>query len=305
MTELIIMRGIPGSGKSTWANAWVAEDREHRARVNRDTLRAMIDGGEYVKGVTEGRILAARDAVIRDLIKRGISVVSDDTNLPSRTVRDLIKLAVTAKAEWRIEDLTNVPLDTCLNRNFYRKDKVPVPPEVIRDMYGRFIKNKEFSLPVLEEELYGAHEIVPYVPDRTLPPVIIVDIDGTVALKGTRSPFDETRVHEDRPNLSVIAAVQALAHQGNLIIFLSGRTDGCREETEKWLRQYVTQGWKPELHMRKQGDMRKDWIVKSELFDEHVRGKYNVVCVFDDRDQVVRLWRDMGLTCFQVAEGDF
>lgn len=57
--------------------------------------------------------------------------------------------------------------------------------------------------------------------------------------------------------------------------------------------------------MRKSGDMRKDSIVKREMFDEHIRGRYNVNFVLDDRNQVVELWRSMGLTCLQVADGDF
>ena len=59
MTNLIITRGLPGCGKTTYARAWVAEDREHRARVNRDDIRAMLEDGQFVKGVTAPRVLAA------------------------------------------------------------------------------------------------------------------------------------------------------------------------------------------------------------------------------------------------------
>jgi hypothetical protein len=57
--------------------------------------------------------------------------------------------------------------------------------------------------------------------------------------------------------------------------------------------------------MREYGDQRKDSIVKAEIFDQEIRGRYHVVAVFDDRDQVVRMWRSLGLTVFQVAEGNF
>ena len=59
------------------------------------------------------------------------------------------------------------------------------------------------------------------------------------------------------------------------------------------------------LFMRASGDTRKDEIVKLELFDAHVRGKYDVRLVLDDRDRVVRMWRSIGLTCLQVADGEF
>jgi hypothetical protein len=59
------------------------------------------------------------------------------------------------------------------------------------------------------------------------------------------------------------------------------------------------------LHLRAVGDHRKDAVVKREIFDREVRDRYRVVGVFDDRMQVVAMWRELGLTVFQVAEGDF
>jgi len=59
------------------------------------------------------------------------------------------------------------------------------------------------------------------------------------------------------------------------------------------------------LFMRATGDQRRDHIVKEEIFDREIRGRYHVVGVFDDRAQVVRMWRSLGPTVFQVAEGNF
>lgn len=60
-----------------------------------------------------------------------------------------------------------------------------------------------------------------------------------------------------------------------------------------------------ELHMRKTGDTRRDSTVKRELYERHLAHR-DVLCVLDDRDQVVRMWREeLGLTCLQVAYGDF
>lgn len=307
MTELHILRGLPASGKTTFARAWVAADREHRARVNRDDLRVMVDEGKYVKGVTEGRILAARDAMITALLKRGISVISDDTNLPSRTARDLMKLAQHAGAEWTLTDMTDIQVGTCIQRNSLREDKTPVPADWIMDQYNRFVKGKGYPLPV-PKVTYEDDELAPYVPDESLPKAIIVDIDGTVALKGTRSPFDETRVHEDRPNRLVIDTIRALWSHGLVhtdglaVIFMSGRTEACRKETEEWLDEHVKLPY--QLYMRAAGDGRKDSIVKNELFFL-VRDKFNVIGVYDDRNQVVELWRKLGLQVYQVADGNF
>lgn len=136
---------------------------------------------------------------------------------------------------------------------------------------------------------------------------VIVDIDGTVALRegaDPRSPYDWHRVHEDAPNAAVIAVVEALAHAGHEIVFLSGREDVCRADTLTWLKDHIAVP-EIELHMRRADYRRRDAIVKRELYDEHLAGR-DILCVIDDRDQVVRMWReDLGLTCLQVAYGDF
>ena len=57
--------------------------------------------------------------------------------------------------------------------------------------------------------------------------------------------------------------------------------------------------------MRKTGDNRKDCVVKREIFDAEIKDKYYIKFILDDRNQVVDMWRKMGLTCLQVADGDF
>lgn len=303
MTELLITRGLPGCGKTTYARAWVAADREHRARVNRDDIRAMLDDGQFVKGVTEPRILAARDAAILSLLVKGVDTICDDTNLPQRTARDLAKLAKRAGAGLTVVDLTGVPLATCLERNAARTDKHPVPADAIRDMHARYLAGRAFPLPLPEESADQADDLVPYEPKPGTPRAVLVDIDGTAALMVARSPFDETRVHEDRPNAPVITAVRAMSLAGHRVVFVSGRTDGCRDATEKWLAEHVDVPFT--LHMRAAGDGRKDSIVKAELFDAHIRDRYDVAFVIDDRRQVVDMWRSLGLTVLQCADGNF
>jgi predicted kinase len=302
VSTLIITRGLPGSGKTTHARAWVAGDREHRARVNRDDLRQMIDEGEFVDKVTEPRILAARDALILGLLGKGLDVICDDTCLPQRTARDLARLAKRAHASFCVYDYTHVPLETCLERDAVRTDKKPVGEDVIRGMHQRYLAGKTYPLPQPEEAADESGPGALYEARDGTPAAVLVDIDGTVALHGTRSPFDETRVHEDRPNTPVITVVRALAKK-HWIVFASGRTEACRDATEKWLAERV--GVEFDLYMRPAGDGRKDSIVKRELFDEHIRDQYDVRLVIDDRNQVVEMWRALGLTVLQCAEGDF
>jgi hypothetical protein len=92
--------------------------------------------------------------------------------------------------------------------------------------------------------------------------------------------------------------------EADSIVFMSGRDEVCRKETEDWLLEELPFEW-AELWMRAEGDQRKDSIVKRELFDAHVRDRWQVLGVVDDRDSVVSMWRDLGLTVAQVAYGNF
>jgi hypothetical protein len=135
---------------------------------------------------------------------------------------------------------------------------------------------------------------------------VIFDLDGTFAFLGDRSPYDASRAEQDEVNEAVHFVYEAICRgkPETAIVIVSGREDRWRAETERWLaRHSVTYD---ELFMRRAGDRRKDTVVKREIYERHIAGKYVVRVVFDDRDQVVRLWRDeLELPCFQVAWGNF
>lgn len=302
MSTLYITRGLPGCGKTYEASAWVAEAPDCRARVNRDDLRGMVHDSLHIKGVTEPRIISVRDAAIAALLRKGVDVVCDDTNLPSRTVRDLSKLAARAGAGFEVWDLTHVPLEMCIARDSARER--PVGEHVIRDMHTSYLRGRTFPLPLPEEADDDQAGLKPYTAKPGTPKAVLVDIDGTVALMNGRSPFDETRVGEDLPNGPVIKVVHALHAAGHRIVFMSGRADSCRDNTVWWLAAHIGVPYDA-LHMRAAGDVRKDSVIKAELFDAHVRDAYDVACVLDDRRQVVEMWRSLGLTVLQVADGDF
>jgi hypothetical protein len=135
---------------------------------------------------------------------------------------------------------------------------------------------------------------------------VIADMDGTLALMGEREPygFGPDEVLNDKPNQDVIDVVLAMWLAGHIVIITSGRQESCREQTVTWLEQHCK--FQPALLlMRPTGDNRKDAIVKREMFENEIQPFYHVTAVFDDRNQVVDMWRAMGLTCLQVAPGDF
>lgn len=137
--------------------------------------------------------------------------------------------------------------------------------------------------------------------------VIICDIDGTLALLGGRDPFSPETVENDLLNNPVANILHVYASQKLMevqIILVSGRYEKYRVQTEKWLKKHKIQNYF--LYMRGNNDRRKDFVLKREIYENHVKGKFDVLFVLDDRDQVVKMWRkELGLTCLQVAYGDF
>ena len=298
MTRMIITRGLPASGKTTFARKL----QPGVVRVNRDDLRRMLHGDRLYTQWAEGQVTTAQRAQVEALLRAKVDVCVDDTNLRAKTVREWAELAARFHATFEVHDFTDVPLDECIRRDAERPEGERVGEGAIRRLHERYLAGKNLPLPVPYIQPGGPATV--YNPPSEGPEIVLVDIDGTVALMAGRSPYDMTRVGEDEPNQAVINAVRAMHAAGYGVIYCSGRDDSARADTEAWLDLHVGVKYLA-LHMRALGDSRKDSIVKKEIFEREIRDNYRVVGVFDDRMQVVRMWRELGLTVFQVAEGDF
>lgn len=133
---------------------------------------------------------------------------------------------------------------------------------------------------------------------------IICDVDGTVAIRVNREPFDYSKVLHDIPNKPVVELIQSLIRDNWKVIFVSGREEICREDTTLFLSRLFSTPI--ELHMRKQGDYRSDAEIKSEIFLNFIKPFHSPMFVLDDRDRTVKMWRDKhNLPTFQVTEGNF
>lgn len=302
MAELVLTRGYPASGKSTFAMEWLKEDPDKRFRFNRDDLRATIGAEGIASYPQETNISVVEKAGIEALLQKGVSVIVDATNLKMKFARAFADIAVTQGASFRVIDF-DTPLEECLRRNKARAEAG-----------GRFVPEraiistaKKFPLKSwVGKEVTPTNEVPPvqkYVPDVTKRPAWIVDIDGTIALNNAgRNPYDYDRVHEDDVCVSLRQILWLLDQHGHFLIVVSGRDDSCQEETEQWL---IENGVPYDfIYMRKTGDKRKDSIVKAEIFDEHIRQEFNVMGVFDDRLQVARMWHAMGLRLFRLGDPD-
>lgn len=288
MSKLVLTIGVPGSGKSTLAHKFVSQGY---VQVERDLLRKKFYGTWYSKGVDEKRITHAHEELIRNALRSNLNVFVSDTNINPVTREHLIKFGSSLGAEIQLIHVAPyMLLDDLIQRNANRDDQTKVVPVgVMQQMYTSYREQFPIMAPAYDSLKQDA---------------FLFDLDGTVAeMNGIRGPFDWKKVGMDDAHSDVIEVLKALEVAGNKLIGVSGRDEVCRAETMEWLLKHNL----PEhgLCMRPTGSQIKDSAVKHDLYHRYIAPYYNVKGVFDDRTQVVKTWRSMGLRCYQCAPGDF
>jgi predicted kinase len=138
MNKIILTQGIQGSGKTTWAKAWVAEDPEHRIRINNDDITSMWGQPFGTPGLYE-RLKNTRVYMICRAISEGLDIVIDNMNLSNSSLKEI--QTITEDNDYVIEykDFTKVPLEICIERDSKREN--PIGEKIIRDTYNKYIKN--------------------------------------------------------------------------------------------------------------------------------------------------------------------
>jgi predicted kinase len=137
MPKLIMTTGLPGSGKSTWADAVLRESTPGSVvRINKDLLRKMLHADVHAKG-TEKQILAARDAMCRMFLRQGVDVIVDDTNLAAFHEEALRKIALQCQADFEVKDFRDVDIELCIQRDLQRT--ATVGEKVIQEMKAKYL----------------------------------------------------------------------------------------------------------------------------------------------------------------------
>jgi len=142
MAELIITQGLPASGKSTWARKLVREGSGHWKRFNKDDFRSMIDDGIWcVKN--ERFILNIQNYAIEEALRRGHSVVVDDTNLSPKMFKRYQDIAAECDVDFKVKSFLHVPVEECIKRDEKREsghvgaDVIQIMVNQFKDWYGK------------------------------------------------------------------------------------------------------------------------------------------------------------------------
>lgn len=137
MGKIIMMKGIPGSGKSTWAKEYVLAN-PNTVRVNNDELAEMMFNNDFPEKARYKFVEQVREEIILEALEQGFDVLIDNTNLPAKWRTRYSDLAVAHGYKFEVIDFTSMPLQVCIERN--KKRERTIPEKVIVDMYNKFVK---------------------------------------------------------------------------------------------------------------------------------------------------------------------
>ncbi len=293
MAKILILRGLPASGKTTYAKKLVSQG--NWARVNKDTLRTLLHFGKYTPK-NETVVFHAEKALAEFLLKQGLCVVVDDTNLNPKTFQSWVIFAETFNVKYDVKRFhTSMP--ECIVRDAERakKGEPAVGKDVIISM-------------ALQYNMYPK-------PSKG---VVLCDIDGTIANLSHRLHFvrnfdnkDDfkkdwksffTSLKDDSLRKSTLELLKGFHKDGYEIFFITARPDEYRKETQKWLDDNLENLPYVSLFMRRSGDHRDDVDVKKDMYNKYFKNM-NVHAVIDDRPKVIRMWQSLGLNVIDVGEG--
>lgn len=288
MAKMIIMKGLPGSGKSTRARE-LMEQHGNFVRINKDLLRTMLHFDVFSGKKEEQTRDAAREIAKFFLTKNNMNVIIDDTNLNPGTMQSWKDLAKECDARVEVVDMTDVSVRSCI---FWDTQREKIVGETV-------IKNMAMR--------YG---LIKYTPQS----VVLCDLDGTIAdithrlhyIKAPDGKKDWKGFFSGIPLDTVRQDVREILldfyNKGHTIIFLSARPDTYKKETLMWLeKNCLTFAFT--LIMREARDKRPDTEVKKDMLDRYFPDRSVIHTIIDDRPSVIRMWREEGLSVMDVGEG--
>jgi predicted kinase len=321
--EVLILSGLPASGKTTEALDWVKVNPDRRTRINWDDLRIEMFGKDWTfNRKQEGEMKARSFQMFHDAMRLGLSVVIDNTNL-TKNAREVWKQLAEPYGVTVTEREIDTDLWECISRDTDREGRARVGRAVIERM-ALFTGHIDWT----NRELYPCENFVICDLDGTLcdiahrrhfvadrgkkcdkcgaPPNPITTITCMACGAGTVLPIQKdwksffANVSKDTLNTRVAAMLDMFGREGYHVLLVSGRPiDPCGIPTQDWLALHKIKY--DHLFMRSSNDSRADTIVKKEILD--LLPKSRIAYVLDDRPQVLRMWREAGLFTLAVGDG--
>jgi len=284
MSKLIIMKGLPACGKSTRAKE-IVEESGNTVRINKDLLRTMLHFDRF-SPKNEDKTQQASKQLARFFLGLGVNVIIDDTNLNPKTLDSYKSIAKECGVNIQYEDMTDIPVSVCVERDNLREKKVG--HAVIQRMamqYLHHMKGKDFIVSDLDGTLCDIEHRRKYVRDGS---------------KDWNTFFN--LIPKDTLRYDVYANILAnkALFNANLIL-VSARPERCRADTEKWLYDNAIEY--DMLFMRPDNDTRDDTIIKSEIVDKYL-SHINIMTWFDDRPKVIRAIMKKGISVIDVGNGE-
>lgn len=310
--QLEILVGTSASGKSTYSKEQWEKDPKNTVLVSRDNIRQLLFGftdsnvQEYysrkdLRG-RENNVTDNLEEIIRFNLGKGKKVIVDNTHLKLSFINSYQKFNVPTTLV-----VFNTDLNVCVERD---NNRVKAVGEAVIKKQSRqfktlidsidlnFPKNEITTVPLFT---FG-YDRYKYTPNPDLASCVVVDIDGTIAEKGDRSPYDMNKVDEDTEKTNITAVVRALKEMNYPIIICTGRDGSGREKSIQWLLDNDIPF--DRFYIREEGDMRPDFVVKEEMWMEIVKD-FNILTMIDDRRQVIDHARSLNFTVMDVANHTF
>lgn len=341
--KFTITHGLPGSGKSTWAQEQVDKDSTgNTIRVNRDDIRTQLFGEQYhtrnPDKKSENKVTEIHQSLIKKGLQEGKHVICDDTNLNTRFASSLIYMAKQNGATEVSQEHFNVPVEECKRRNRKRAAEGGrmVPEEVIDKMaegaYGRKGNLKRFvyserstggMISRVDHDRIGKARVDAFNDKMSMinpmkgKAVVIVDMDGTLfdneadskkylnPPKGERKNFPAfyKSIENAKVNEGVLNFVNGLRDKENVNII--GLTGRSDDYARELINAIEKSGVKmSRLIMKAEGDFRSSNLHKAEHVDALQKEGLVIVQALDDRDKDITMFASKGVPVTVVAAAE-
>lgn len=292
--QIIVTVGVPASGKSTWAKNFVKENPSY-VKIERDDFRYGMKDVSIGDKQFENFITELQYKAIHTALNNKYNVIVSDTNCNLKYLKVLLE-EFKYKADITLK-FFNTSLEVCISRDSYRERSVG------EGIINRMWKGYQDVINEFSTWYFPRQEFI-YSPtpfDDSLENCIIVDLDGTLAhANGKRGYYDWKNVGVDDVDLDVWEMISSSKEYGHKIVFLTGRSKECENETRDWLcKNCILFPIDYSLLMREPKDFRPSTVVKKELYENFVKDKFNIIFAIDDKEDICEMWRSLGIKALQ------